>query len=229
MTALMEFLQSWYAHAWGFINPALLIGATMTIKLTVVSLALSVALGALVGTLRMIRHPAIRYPTYVYVELIRGTPLLVQMFVIYFGLAQLGLMFTSFQAAVLALSLNGGAYVGEIFRAGYQAVPRGQMEAALSVGMSHAVAWWRVVMPQAMRIVLPPMANYSVALLKYTSLASAIAAPELMVHAENLNSETFRTMEIYTTVALMYLAMAYPLSLLVAYLERTMGQAEPVH
>jgi ABC-type amino acid transport system permease subunit len=159
-----------------------------------------------------------------YIEIVRGTPALTQLFLIYFGLAAAGLTLRAFQAAVIGLGLNGAAYLAEVYRAGIEAIHRGQREAAQAIGMTQTQTMRFIVLPQAVRVILPPMANYAIALLKDTSIASLISAPELMLRARDLSSEYFMPMELYLIAGGMYLAMAYPLSRAVRYMEARLGK-----
>ena len=154
-----------------------------------------------------------------WIELIRGTPALTQLFILYFGLADFGLQMPPLVAAIVGLGINGSAYLAEIFRSGIQAVGHGQTEAALSLGMSPYWTARDVVLPQAARMMVPPFVNYGVQLLKDTSLISSIAAPEIMFHARNLVMETYESMTIYLLVAGIYLTISIPLSRLASYLQ----------
>ena len=150
----------------------------------------------------------------------RGTPALTQLFIIYFGLADIGLGMPPLAAAIVGLGANGAAYLSEVFRAGISAIHRGQTEAALSLGLPPLEVMRFVVLPQAVRIMLPAFVNYAVQLLKDTTLASSVAAPEIMFRARNLVMETYLSMQIYLLVACIYLAMSIPLSHLAARLQR---------
>jgi polar amino acid transport system permease protein len=154
-----------------------------------------------------------------YIEVVRGIPALTLLLVIYFALPGIGLRFDSFTAAVVGLGLNGAAYLAEVFWAGIQAIGRGQVEAALAIGLTPLGALRRVVLPQAFRIVLPPLGNYAIALLKDTSVASIIAAPELMLRARDLASSSYLPMHLFLLAAVLYFAMSYPISLAVRRLE----------
>jgi len=154
----------------------------------------------------------------VYVEVIRGIPLLVQLFYIYYALGPL-LQLQGPTAAVLAMSICYGAYLAEIFRAGMQAIPRGQMEAALALGMSRSLAMRKIIIPQTIRIVLPPIGNEFIALLKDSSLVSILAVSDLLRRGREFASTTFRYFESYTVVALIYLVMTLFFSRLVAIME----------
>ena len=160
-----------------------------------------------------------------WIELIRGTPALTQLFILYFGLADFGLQMPPLVAAIVGLGINGSAYLAEIFRSGIQAVGHGQTEAALSLGMSPYWTARDVVLPQAARMMVPPFVNYGVQLLKDTSLISSIAAPEIMFHARNLVMETYESMTIYLLVAAIYLTISIPLSRLASYLQTRTAMA----
>ena len=154
-----------------------------------------------------------------WIELIRGTPALAQIFILYFGLADLGLQMPPMVAAIIGLGINGSAYLAEIFRAGIQAVGRGQTEAAASLGLSPFWVACDVVLPQAARMMVPPYVNYGVQLLKDTSLIASIAVPEIMFRARNLVMETYDSMTIYMLAAGIYLAIGIPLSRLASFLQ----------
>jgi polar amino acid transport system permease protein len=204
--------------------PQLLVAAGGTLKMTALAYALAVIAGLLIALARISRRRAVSSIATCYVELIRGTPALTQLFLIYFGLASAGIVLPAFTAAVIGLGLNYAAYMSEVYRAGIAAVHRGQREAALAIGMTNALAMRNIILPQAVRIVVPPMANYAVSLLKDTSVASLISAPELMLRARDLSSEYFMPMELYVLAGVMYLVMAYPLAKGARYLELRMGQ-----
>jgi len=160
----------------------------------------------------------------VYVEVFRAVPVLTQLFVIYFGLAGMGIRLNPLPAAIIGFGINGGAYLTEVFRAGIEAIHQGQLEGAFSIGMTRPMAMWYIILPQAVRVVLPPIGNFGIGLLKDTSIASAVAAPELMFRARSLVEATFLSTQIYLMVALLYLAMSLPLSRVVRHLEAAMGR-----
>ncbi|XP_017462103.1 PREDICTED: L-cystine transport system permease protein YecS-like [Rhagoletis zephyria] len=164
--------------------------------------------------------------TLIFVEIFRGTPLLTQMLIIYFSLGTLGLLLSAFAAAVIAITLNSAAYMSEIFRSGIISVDTGQKEAALSIGMTELQSFRYAVLPQAMRVIIPPMTNYAIIIIKSTSLASAITAPELMMQAHSLSSEYFKPTEIYTLTAAIYIVIAYPLSVIAHVLEKRLAQQD---
>ncbi|MGC8971296.1 MAG: amino acid ABC transporter permease [bacterium] len=198
-------------------------GALMTIELTLISVGIGVIIGVFGGIARVSKNPIFLIPSTVYVEVIRGTPLLAQLFLVYFGLPSLGINLPPFTAAVIAMGINSGAYVTEIFRGGIQSIEKGQMEAARSLGLSYIQAMRYVILPQAFRRILPPLGNEFVAMLKDSSLASTIAIAELMRVGREITSRTFRSFEVLAVVALLYLAITLPLSLLVRYTERRMS------
>jgi His/Glu/Gln/Arg/opine family amino acid ABC transporter permease subunit len=200
--------------------PQLLVAAGQTLQMA----GLAYILGAVVGLLLALglrsRVRLISVGCRLYIELIRSTPTLTQLFLIYFGLASLGLVIPSFEAAVLALGLHYAAYMAEIYRSGIASVDRGQTEAAQAIGMTRLEAMRYVILPQSVRIILPPMTNSAISMLKDTSVASLISAPELMLRANDLASEYYMPMQLYLITGVMYFIMAYPLSLGVRYLER---------
>ena len=202
----------------------LLTGVTSTIIITLGGLVLAIGLGLVFAVCNAMPSRLLRAVTTVYVEVFRSVPVLTQLFVIYFGLAQLGLRFDPLTAAILGFGINGGAYLTEVFRAGIEAVGRAQIEAGFAVGMTRLQAMRYLVLPQAIRVVLPPIANFAVGLLKDTSVASAVAAPELSFRARSLVEQTFLSTQIYLMVAVLYLCMSLPLSQLTRVLERRMGR-----
>ena len=195
----------------------------MTIELTIISVGIGVVIGIFGGIARVSRNPILLIPSTIYVEVIRGTPLLAQLFLVYFGLPSLGINLPPFTAAVIAMGINSGAYVTEIFRGGIQSIERGQMEAARSLGLSYLQAMRYIILPQAFKRILPPLGNEFIAMLKDSSLASTIAIAELMRVGREITSRTFRSFEVLAVVALLYLAITLPLSLLVRYTERRMS------
>jgi polar amino acid transport system permease protein/cystine transport system permease protein len=203
---------------------ALFAGAVMTVIVTFGSLVISFVLGLTLACLKTTGSRVIAVIIYVYVEVFRAVPVLTQLFIIYFGLATIGIRLDPVPAAMIGFGLNGGASLSEVFRAGIEGVDRGQSEAAKAIGMPQAMILMWIVLPQALRIVLPSLANFAIGLLKETSLASAVAAPELSFQAHMLVDRTFLSTQIYTLVALVYLALSLPLSYLSRALERRFGR-----
>lgn len=200
--------------------PPLLEGAFITIQLTIISLIIGLFLGLIIALGQMAKFKIIRMLCSVYISIFRGTPLLVQLMIIYFALPDLGLKFTAFEAAIIGLALNEAAYLAEIYRGGIQAVPNGQVEAAKAIGMNSYQTFRRIVFPQAIKIALPGMGNSAIILLKNTSLAAVITVGELMYRGELLAGTTFRNLEIFIIVAVIYWILHYPLTLLVKYFEK---------
>jgi polar amino acid transport system permease protein len=220
-------VSAYYADIWRLLQawmPQLLVAAGGTLRMTALAFVVAAVVGLGLALARLSRLAALSRFAVLYIEVVRGTPALTQLFLIYFGLTAVGLTLQAFQAAVVGLGLNGAAYLAEVYRAGIQAIHRGQREAAQSLGMTHGLVMRFVILPQAVRIILPPMANYAISLLKDTSVASLISAPELMLRARDLSSEYFRPMNLYVIAGLMYLAMAYPLSRAVRTMEARLSQ-----
>ena len=181
-----------------------------------------------VALLRISRVPPLRGLARLYIGFFRGVPVLVILYWIYFALPEMGyefLVISSYTAAVLGLGIHGGAFLAEIFRSGIESLHRGQMEAALSLGMTPASAMIWIILPQALRVVVPPIANYAVGLLKETALCSIIAAPELMLRAKDLASSSFLPMHAFVLAAVFYYVMSFPLMRAAEYLEARMGRA----
>jgi polar amino acid transport system substrate-binding protein len=202
----------------------LLQSAGMTIFLSVASMPIAIVLGLFVALGRLYGPGPLRATLGAYVEALRGTPVMLQLYVIYFLLPELlPFRLEAHVAAIVGLAINYSAYEAEIYRAGLQAIPRGQMEAALSLGMTRAAALRRVVVPQAVRIVIPPVTNDFIALFKDTSVCSVIAVTELTKQYNVLANSTGAIVELAAMTGLMYLAMSYPLSLLARRMERRLA------
>lgn len=225
--------------------PYLLKGALITLEITILSVALGCILGLAAGLARLSQKRVLRFAAIVYIDFIRGTPLLVQILIIYFGIPQLLLQTQDFLmanygmakiadrftlhimvAAVLACGLNSGAYIAEIFRAGIQSIERGQMEAARSLGMTHAQAMRFIILPQAFKRIIPPMGNEFIAMLKDTSLLSVIGLIELTRSGQLLVANTYQAFPVYMAVALIYLLMTLSISRFVDYLERRLKTSD---
>ena len=200
----------------------LALGLWLTLKISAVALVFALLLGVIAGLGRVAQNPAARNLAATYVELIRGTPLLVQIFIFYFFVGTV-LNLSAFTAGVAALSVFTGAYVAEIVRAGIEAVPRGQMEAARSLGMSYAQAMRHVVLPQAFRQSLPSLAGQFINLIKDSSLVSIMALTDLTKAGREVVSSTFSPFEVWFTVAALYLLLTGSLSLLVRRLEKRLA------
>mgnify|MGYP006273568419 FL=1 len=193
-------------------------GILRTFQVTIISIIFALIIGLLTGLGRISRNLLVNRIATVYVEVIRGIPLLVQLFYIYFALGRF-LSLDRMVAAILAMSICYGAYMGEIFRAGIQSIPKGQMEAALALGMNRRQALRLVILPQTMRVIMPPIGNEFIALLKDSSLVSIVAVSDLLRRGREYASTTFFYFEAYTMVALIYLVFTLFFSKLVAIME----------
>jgi His/Glu/Gln/Arg/opine family amino acid ABC transporter permease subunit len=203
--------------------PELLEAALGTLRMTAAAFVLAASFGLALALVRLAGGVAGRL-AFAYIELVRGTPALTLLFLIYFGLAPLGLVLHAFTAAVVALGLNGAAYLAEVYRSGIIAVEKGQREAAVMIGLRRGQVMRHVVLPQAMPAVLPPLGNYLVSLLKDTSIASLISAPELMLRSRDLAGTYYLPMEYYLLAGAMYLVMAWPLMYGARRLERHLAR-----
>jgi polar amino acid transport system permease protein len=184
--------------------PLLAKGFWMTLYLCTASLALGLVIGLVGGLMRAAKNPWLRIPAQVYIEIIRDTPFLVQVFIVYFVLPFYGLRFSSTGSGLFALTVYAGAYVAEIIRGGIQAVPRGQVEAARSLGMSHMEAMRRIVLPQIWGFTLPPLTNQYISLIKESSLLSIITVPELTFAGQSIMGRTFSPIEAYFAITMLY-------------------------
>lgn len=201
--------------------PLLLTGAVVTVKITALSVFLGILIGLFVGIARISTFKIVHLAAAVYVDFLRGTPLLVQIFLVYFALPVLtGQRIDPFVAAIAACSINSSAYVAEIFRAGIQSIDAGQMEAGRSLGMTWTQTMRYIIVPQAARRVIPPLGNEFIALLKDSSLVSVIGFEELTRRGQLIIARTYASLEIWICVAIIYLVMTVSISRLVAWLER---------
>jgi His/Glu/Gln/Arg/opine family amino acid ABC transporter permease subunit len=222
---VIEFLQG-YRDYLGDWLVEMSIASLGTLELMLAAFCLACAMGLMVALLRVSRFAPLRGIARVYIGFFRGVPVLVILYWIYFALPEMGykfLVISSYTAAVLGLGIHGGAFLAEVFRSGIESLHRGQREAALSLGMTPAKAMRWIILPQAVRVVLPPLANYAVGLLKETALCSIIAAPELMLRAKDLASSSFLPMQAFVLAAVFYYVMSFPLMRAAEYLEAHMG------
>lgn len=203
--------------------PILMHGVALTIIVTLGSLLLSTLLGLIWVLMRVSGIAPLSWASAAIINLIRGIPIIVLLFYLYFVMPDLGITLTALQAAILGLGIAYSAYQAENFRAGIEAIDKGQVEAAQAIGMG----WWltmrRVVLPQAVRIVLPPYGNIMIMMLKDSSQASTITVAELALQGKLIASSTFKNTSVFTLVALMYLTMSIPLILLVRHFEKRAG------
>lgn len=209
-------------------------GFLLTVELSALSIAAGTALGLAASLAKTGRFRWLSIPASLYIEIFRGSPLLMQLFMFYFGLPYLGQMMASsnpglalalqnlpqFSLTVLVLTLYSGAYIAEIFRSGWQSIPRGQFEAASALGLSYFLTIRKVILPQMMKIVYPPLVGFYIGLIKDTSLASIIGCQELVKQGQSIINTTSRPFEIYLAISAIYFLICYPLSQLVARAER---------
>lgn len=200
--------------------PILLQGAKLTILVTLGSLALSTALGLVWALMRVSGNRFLSKFSGGVINLLRGIPIIVLLFYIYFVMPDMGVSLSAVQAAIIGLGVAYSAYQAENFRAGIQAIDRGQIEAAMAMGMSWSMTMRRVVLPQAVKIVLPPYGNIMIMMLKDSSQASTITVAELALQGKLIAVSTFKNATVFSLVALMYLVMCVPLILLVRHLEK---------
>ena len=198
----------------------LLGGLLLTVELTFVVITISLICALIVALAGMSRLTALRWLVKAYIEVIRGTPLLLQLIYVYYVLPEIGIRLNAFTAGVLALTLNYSAYISEVYRSGIQAIAKGQHDAAAALGMTHALAMRRIILPQAIRIVVPALGNYFIGLFKDTALCSAVSIQELVFTAQVHAALNFQYFTLYTVVAAMYFLVSFPAARLVNYLER---------
>ena len=207
------------------LGPLLWAALIFTVPLTLLSFVLGLTLGFFTALARLYGPAPLVALARFYVWIIRGTPLLVQLFVIFYGLPSAGILLDAFPAALIGFTINVGAYSSEIIRAVIASIPKGQWEASYSIGMSWSQALRRTVLPQATRIAVPPLSNTFISLVKDTSLAAAITVPELFQQAQRIVAVTYEPLIIYIEAALIYLALSSVLSVLQDRLERRFARA----
>jgi His/Glu/Gln/Arg/opine family amino acid ABC transporter permease subunit len=198
----------------------LLAGLLLTIELTFAVMALSLVIALFVALGGMSRSWALKGPVKTYIEIIRGTPLYLQLIYIYYVLPTLGIRLDPFAAGVIAMTLNYSAYISEVYRGGIQAIGRGQHDAAAALGMTGPLAMRRIILPQAVRIVIPSLGNYFIGCFKDTALCAAVSIQEVMFTAQIIAAQSFQYFTLYTVVLVMYLAISFPAARGVEYLER---------
>ena len=212
-------LQSWLEWL-----PRLLDGLLLSVQVAAASLLLGIPLGLALALLVSAGHKAVRTTAIILVEIGRGTPALVTLAIVYYGLPSTGMTLSSFTAAVLALALTTGAYTSKILRAGLQAVPHGEIEAAGALAMSHRDKMRFIVIPQGVRIAVPALMGFSILIFQGTSLAFTIALPELLSRAYSIGSSTFRYLDVLVLAGLLYLLVAVPAGWLVSWTEKRMSR-----
>jgi len=205
----------------------LLAGARATILVTIAALLIGMVIGLVVGMARLSKRPYVAGPATAYIEVFRNTPALVQLIWVYYCLPILtGLNMNALISCTIALAVNGSAYLAEIFRGGIQSIDRGQVEAARTLGMSHLQTMRKEVLPQAFRRMIPPFVNESVALLKFSSLVSVLGVADLTYQAQVLSTTTFRPIEIFTFIAIVYFGLCTLLSYSARRLERRLAVSD---
>ena len=200
--------------------PVFLSGVVITIKLTAVGLVMGFVIGLLAALARVYGGRYLKALSILYIELFRGTPLLVQLFLIYFGLPDLGITLDSMTAAYIAMSLNSGAYQAEYFRGAIQSIGSGQMMAARAIGLKRSQAVWNIILPQALRLVIPAWSNEPVSLLKSSAVAFLIAVPDLMTQAKNIAARTYDPIGTYLAVGVVYLVVVFILAAIIQVVEK---------
>ncbi|TDL31514.1 amino acid ABC transporter permease [Jeotgalibacillus sp. S-D1] len=204
--------------------PMILNGIQYTIPLTLISFVCGLVIALLTALARLSASKILAGIARVYVSAIRGTPLLVQLFIIFYGLPDLGIVLDPFPSAAIAFSLNVGAYASEIIRASVLSVPKGQWEAGYAIGMTHRQALMRIVLPQAARVSIPPLSNTFISLVKDTSLASLILVTELFRKAQEIAARTYDFMQLYITAAILYWVICFILSLIQGRVEKRLDR-----
>ena len=200
--------------------PELLSGLKVTVLATIVIMAIALVVALPIALARMSHHAFLRVPSTIYVQVLRGTPVLLQLFYLYYVLPFAGIQLNAWTAGIAGMSAAYSAYLSEIYRAGIEAIDRGQTEAALSLGMSRVQVMRIVVLPQAFRIVIPPIGNMFIGLFKDTSLLSILTIHELMFQGQLIAATTFRHITIFSVIAVLYLAVCWPSASIIDRLEK---------
>lgn len=216
------------AIGWGQYTPALGGAIVRTIEFTVLGFAGAVIVGLAIAVLRMSPVPPLRWLARLYTEIFRNLPLITEVFVIYFGLASVGIVFNALEAGSLSLALFYGAYLSEMFRGGITGVPAEQKEAAQAVGLTSWMIFWHITVPQAARIALPGTSTMLVDLLKGTSIMVTIGGAELMTEGQLISSATFQALQVYLVIGAIYVALAWPMSQLALWLEGRLKRSTPI-
>ncbi|MGN7380854.1 ectoine/hydroxyectoine ABC transporter permease subunit EhuD [Paenibacillus sp. SAFN-117] len=201
------------------ILPKMLHALPITIAATLAGFAIASLFGLLLAVMRRSRYKLISYPVIGFVEFIRNTPLLVQLFFLFYALPQFGIALSPFLCGVIGLGLHYSTYMSEVYRSGIEAVDRGQWEASTALNFTKGQIWLRVILPQAIPPIIPVMGNYLIVMFKETPLLSAITVVELMTTAKSLGSQSFRYVEVFTLAGLLFLVLSYASSLVVRTFE----------
>lgn len=205
------------------ILPILLKGSVMTVELTVITIIFGSILGILLALLRLSNNLVLKYISSFYAWIFRGTPLLLQLFFFYYGLPFIGIELTPFTAAIIGLALNCGAYMSEIIRGGIQSIDQGQFEAAKALGFSYTQTMKRIILPQTFKVIIPPVGNEFISILKDTSLVSTIAMVELMRSAQQIYATSFDPISVFLTAAVFYLIMTTVFTTAFGIIERRLS------
>ncbi len=221
----MENLMQFWSHFF-IVMPRLWSGATITIKITAIAVCIGMIIGMVMALSKLSKNIVLKVVSNVYIEALRGTPLYVQILLFHFGVPMLinsmgakGFYFDVMTTAIVVCSLNSGAYIAEIFRSGIQSIDKGQMEAARSLGMNHTKAMQYVILPQAVKRVIPPLCNEFIVLLKDTSLLAVIGVTEIMKAGQIYVSTTYAAFQAYIGVACVYFILTFTISRVVNYIE----------
>ncbi|WHY66609.1 amino acid ABC transporter permease [Neobacillus sp. SuZ13] len=206
--------------------PFLVKAAIVTIQLSLVSIIIGMIFGLLIALMRISKIKILSYVAQFYIWIIRGTPMLVQLFLVYFGLPQIGIELTPFISSVIALGLNAAAYIAEIYRGGIMSVPIGQMEAAESLGMRYPTIMKKIILPQALRVSVPSLGNQAVMMLKDSSLASLVTVSELMMVSQRFAATNYAFIEFYIVAAGFYLVMTTIFTFILNKIEQRMSISE---
>jgi polar amino acid transport system permease protein len=205
--------------------PLLLQGLLVTVEITVLGSLLAYVLGVVLALLRRSGIPVVSQFVYLFIEFIRSTPLLIQVFVLYYLVPPLtGIRMSAFVTGVVALGVHYACYTAEVYRAGIEAVPKGQWEAATALSLPRSRVWTGIILPQAVPRVLPALGNYTISMFKETPLLLAIGVLDVLNRAKEVGAETFRVIEPYTLAGILFLLISYPASIIVRRLERRVGQ-----
>jgi polar amino acid transport system permease protein len=211
---------------WAEWLPSLLAGLKLSLEITVACLVLGIPLGLLLAIGMGAPSKLVRYTSIIIIEIGRGAPALILLQFLYFGLPTTGLTLSSFAASVVALALNAGAYTSEIIRAGLQSVPFGQREAAFAIGLSSRDSFKLIVLPQGLRVAIPPLLGFGLLMLQATSLCFTVALPELVSRANDIGSSTFRYMPVLILTGLLYACICVPSTLMIGRMERHFSRHE---
>ncbi|MFB5762332.1 amino acid ABC transporter permease [Paenibacillus medicaginis] len=205
----------WDLYMEGFLN---------TIKVSLIALVASFLLGALIAIFRIAPFKPLNWLGTVYVEIFRNIPLLITVYIFYLGLGPLGINLDGFASGTIGLSIYTAAYIAEAIRAGIQTVPKGQMEAGRSSGLTYNQTMIHIILPQAIKIALPAMGNQFINLFKNSSILAVVAAADLMLMSDRINSETFLPVSVYAFTAVLYLVVTLPLSFVMLYMEKRLAR-----